>query len=158
MLARKCLTAKFSGAASGLTSIHMNGASRPPLQRLVRPLSVILRSSLSSLSPLFLLLFGCPSPQAFGSCLICALPAAAALLAAVVPLICASPSVALARAGRLLQRQLYRPAAIQAMRSHGTRSLVPLGDDGIARNQRLDVPAIFYLISLVHWQTSRSAA
>src|SRR5438105_9028556 len=75
------------------------------------------------------------SPAVVGSCLFSALLVAAALVAAVVSLICASPSTALARAGRLLQRQLYRPAAIQAMRSHRTRSLVPLGNGGMARRQ-----------------------
>jgi len=135
-----------------------NCASRTPLQRLVRPLPVILRSSLSSLSPLFLWLFGCPSPQAFCSCSLLALPAAAALLAGVLLFICASPSTALARAGRLLPRQLYRSAAIQSKLSHRLRVVGPLHNSGIGRNQPLDVPAILYLISLVHWQTSRSAA
>ena len=118
-----------------------NCASRTPLQRLVRPLPVILRSSLSSLSPLFLWLFGCPSPQAFCSCSLLALPAAATLLAGVLLFIFASPSTALARAGRLLPRQLYRSRALQARRSHGTRSLVPLGDGGMARRQPLVLPA-----------------
>src|SRR5438128_12675575 len=91
---------------------------------------------------LFLGLYSSPLLASCCSCLIFALPAAAALLAAVVPFICASPSTALARAGRLLPRQLYRPAAIQARRSHGTRSLVPLGDSGIARRQWPHLTAI----------------
>src|SRR5207237_7585362 len=122
-------------------------ASRPPLQRFVRPLPIILRSSLSSLSPLFLWLFGCPSPQAFCSCLIFALPAAAALLAAVVSLICASPSTALARAGRLLPRQLYRSAAIQSKLSHRLRVVVLLGDGGLARCQG-PYPAATFLLCI----------
>ena len=58
----------------------------------------------------------------------------------------------------VLQRQLYRSGAIQSKLSHRLRVVVPLHNSSIGRNQRLDVPAIFYLISLVHWQTSRSAA
>src|SRR5438128_10121387 len=98
----------------------------------------------------FLALYSSLSLASCCSCLICALPAAATLLAGVLLFIFASPSTALARAGRLLQRQLYRSAAIQSKLSHRLRVVVLLGDSGIGHNQPLDVPAILYLISLVH--------
>jgi len=77
-----------------------------------------------------------------GSCLISALLVAAALLAGVLLFICASPSAALARAGWLWRRQLYRSAAIQSKLSHRLRVVVPLRDGGMARCQPLDLPAI----------------
>src|SRR2546423_11014914 len=36
-LSRQCLTPAFSGAVNGIADNHKKRASRPPLQRLVRP-------------------------------------------------------------------------------------------------------------------------
>src|SRR5436853_4248899 len=79
--------------------------------------------------------------SALASCSLCSfcLFDSAVLL---LPFICASPSTALARAGRLLQQRLYRSGAIQSKLSQRQRVVLPLRDGGIGRSQPLYVPAI----------------